>query len=227
MMAILTQIVFLIPEQPVGLATEFQDPVRAEALTSQSGMGNPVTAVLLNFRAYDTLLELTVLMFALLGTQVAVAASREREQPGNLRNPLLSATVGIIVPISFLVAGDLLWAGADHPGGAFQAGAVLGGAGIMLLLAGRLRRLTTRSLTVRLGAVAGAATFLLIGIGPMGSRGRFVQFPSGAANPLILVIEAATAASVPVIFVLLFQAVCDSIDLDEPDGSARPRGDPA
>ena len=32
-----------------------------------SGVSNPVTAVLLNFRAYDTLLELTVLLAAMLG----------------------------------------------------------------------------------------------------------------------------------------------------------------
>jgi multisubunit Na+/H+ antiporter MnhB subunit len=33
----------------------------------ESGVSNPVTAVLLNFRAYDTLLELAVLMAAILG----------------------------------------------------------------------------------------------------------------------------------------------------------------
>ena len=32
-----------------------------------SGVSNPVTAVLLNFRAYDTLLELAVLLTAVLG----------------------------------------------------------------------------------------------------------------------------------------------------------------
>ena len=47
------------------------DPVRlADQITAQlpnSGVGNPVTAVLLNFRAYDTLLELGVLLAAVLG----------------------------------------------------------------------------------------------------------------------------------------------------------------
>ena len=32
-----------------------------------SGVSNPVTAVLLNFRGYDTLLEMVVLLLALLG----------------------------------------------------------------------------------------------------------------------------------------------------------------
>lgn len=33
----------------------------------ESGVSNPVTAVLLNFRSYDTLLELAVLLAAILG----------------------------------------------------------------------------------------------------------------------------------------------------------------
>jgi multisubunit Na+/H+ antiporter MnhB subunit len=41
-------------------------PELAEALPL-SGVGNPVTAVLLNFRAWDTLLESIVLLAALLG----------------------------------------------------------------------------------------------------------------------------------------------------------------
>ena len=35
---------------------------------SESGVSHPVTAVLLNFRGYDTLLELVVLLLALMGT---------------------------------------------------------------------------------------------------------------------------------------------------------------
>jgi hypothetical protein len=41
--------------------------VAVESKLHQSGVKNPVTAVLLNFRDYDTLLELTVLLLALLG----------------------------------------------------------------------------------------------------------------------------------------------------------------
>jgi len=37
-----------------------------------SGVSNPVTAVLLNFRGYDTLLEMVVLFLALLGSQLPI-----------------------------------------------------------------------------------------------------------------------------------------------------------
>ncbi|HBH35695.1 MAG TPA: hypothetical protein DDW45_04780, partial [Gammaproteobacteria bacterium] len=50
-----------LPEQAVGLSEQVR--VNME----MSGVQNPVTAVLLNFRGYDTLLEMAVLLAALLG----------------------------------------------------------------------------------------------------------------------------------------------------------------
>ena len=48
-----------------------------------SGVRNPVTAVLLNFRGYDTLLEMGVLLVALLGVWSLGTAARTEE---SLRN---------------------------------------------------------------------------------------------------------------------------------------------
>ena len=53
---------------------------------SSSGVSNPVTAVLLNFRGYDTLLEVAVLMLALIG-MLAVGLPADR--------PLLSRNAKI------------------------------------------------------------------------------------------------------------------------------------
>ena len=98
-----------------------------------SGVSNPVTAVLLNFRGYDTLLELSVLLVALLGVWSLGGKSRQAASAVPL---LLSHLQQILVPVLILVSGYLLWAGAHAPGGAFQAGSVLGAAGVLLLLSG-------------------------------------------------------------------------------------------
>ena len=96
-------------------------------------MRNPVTAVLLNFRGYDTLLEMVVLLVALLGVWALGGRSlRPEAAPG----PVLDTLVRLLVPVLILVAAYLLWVGAHAPGGAFQAGSVLGAAGVLLLLAG-------------------------------------------------------------------------------------------
>ena len=88
-----------------------------------SGVDNPVTAVLLNFRGYDTLLEMCVLFSALLGSLILTESKIPYSPTPNWVMQLL---VLILVPVLLLVAGYLLWAGADHPGGAFQSGAVAG-----------------------------------------------------------------------------------------------------
>ena len=53
--------VLSLPDQSQGL----QGAVAGQL--EKSGVSNPVTAVLLNFRGYDTLLEMVVLTLALLG----------------------------------------------------------------------------------------------------------------------------------------------------------------
>ena len=110
-----------------------------EANLQASGVSNPVTAVLLNFRGYDTLLEMAVLLLALIGVwSLGATPMRRGADPG----PVLSVLVHGLVPMMILVAGYLLWAGAHAPGGAFQAGAVLAASGVLLLLTGK--RLTVR-----------------------------------------------------------------------------------
>lgn len=111
--------------------------VHVAAKLEASGVRHPVTAVLLNFRGYDTLLEIAVLLLALLG----VLAASDSERSTGLRLsaaplPLLQAMVRVLAPLMVLMAGYLLWAGAHRPGGAFQAGAVLAAAVVLLYLAG-------------------------------------------------------------------------------------------
>jgi len=98
-----------------------------------SGVSNPVTAVLLNFRGYDTMLEMVVLLVALIAVlSFETPSTNKKVAP----NTVLSILTAILVPLSILVASYLLWVGAYAPGGAFQAGSVLGAAGVLLLLSG-------------------------------------------------------------------------------------------
>ena len=119
--------VLSLPAQAPGLS------VYAVENINISGVSNPVTAVLLNYRAYDTFLELGVLLLALLGVwSLGCAGCQHQSSPG----PVLDSLSRLLVPILIMVSGYLLWAGAHAPGGAFQAGSVLGAAGVLLLLAG-------------------------------------------------------------------------------------------
>jgi len=187
--------VLSLPSQAPGLS----DHVAAKLETS--GVSNPVTAVLLNFRGYDTLLELGVLLLALLGVWSLGAAPERREPPPGLVLELLSR---LLVPLLILVAGYLLWVGAHAPGGAFQAGSVLATAGVLLLLAGW--RLDSRfsGLPLRLALVAGLGMFLLVAVVLMLVGGRLLEYPPSFAGALILLIEAAATLSIAAALAALF-----------------------
>ena len=180
-------VVLDLPELAEGLSADVLANMR------DSGVTNPVTAVLLNFRGYDTFLEMIVLLMALLGVW---SIGRELRHSRAKHGLVLDSLARTLTPIMILVAIYLLWVGGHAPGGAFQAGSVLSAAAVLLLLAGfRLRAgLTSRVLGLLL--VAGPAAFLLLAVLTLVIEGRLLEYPPTLAGPLILVIETIAAVSI-------------------------------
>jgi multisubunit Na+/H+ antiporter MnhB subunit len=172
-----------------------------DARLGESGVAYPVTAVLLNFRGYDTLLELAVLLLALIGVwSLAPASHLDNAEP----EPALAALSRLLAPLMILVAAYLVWVGAHAPGGAFQAGSVLGAAGVLLHLSGW--QLSPRAIgwPLRLVLVLGVAVFALIGLAVMGFGQPLLGYPLGWAKPAILTIELAATLSIGAILAALF-----------------------
>jgi len=168
----------------------------------ESGVGNPVTAVLLNFRGYDTLLEVAVLFLAIIGIwSMARTARLWIKYPDT---PILGAFVRFVLPLMAIVAGYLLWIGADETGGAFQGGAVLGGMGILWIAAAVwLPRRGGRALLRPLLAI-GLLAFLIAATWMLFARGNFFEYPPEAAKDIILMIEGAAMLSIGATLALLF-----------------------
>lgn len=165
-----------------------------------SGVSNPVTAVLLNFRAYDTLLELAVLLTAVLGI-FALGKAR----PGyRFAGPVFDSLARWLVPVLILTAGYLLWVGAHAPGGAFQAGATLAAAAIVLRLAGRSHIGLPAGSLLRVVMAAGVAVFLLVGLALLMLGQPFLGYPPAWAGALILVIESAAMLTIATTLVQAF-----------------------
>jgi multisubunit Na+/H+ antiporter MnhB subunit len=178
--------------------------LRAQVFTNlgNSGVSNPVTAVLLNFRGYDTLLEIVVLFLAALGAwSLGTVQLPDTMHPAR---PFLSALLRILLPAMVLTAGYLLWAGAHAPGGAFQAGAVLGGAGILLLLTEVRFASAIVRWPLRTALSAGILVFTGVALGSMALGGRLLEYPPHWAGVLILVIEIAATLSIGVTLMVLF-----------------------
>ncbi|MDO8274744.1 MAG: DUF4040 domain-containing protein, partial [Serpentinimonas sp.] len=165
----------------------------------QSEIAHPVTAVLLSFRAYDTLLEIAVLLVAVVAVQAAPAPP----QRALAHDPVLARVAAITVPLALLVALYLLWAGSSRSGGAFQAGAVLAGAVLLARFASL--PLDPQSRLTRPPVLAlGLALFILIGLVAGALAGAALGYPSGWVKPLVLAIEAALMVSIGATLVALF-----------------------
>jgi len=193
--AALAYTVWMLPPEGTGLGKEV-----AENL-DRSGVSNPVTAVLLNFRGYDTLLEVMVLLLALLGAWSLGMTTPLREAAPGI---VLDTLSRLLAPLLILVAAYLLWAGAHAPGGAFQAGAVLAAAGVLMLLSGWRLPAALSALPLRLVLVAGPATFLLLAVIALLLEGRLLLFSPEWAGRLILIIETTAMISIGATLIALF-----------------------
>jgi multisubunit Na+/H+ antiporter MnhB subunit len=165
-----------------------------------SGVENPVTAVLLNFRGYDTLLEIGVLLLAAVGV-LSLAPTKvvsAETAPERIQIILLR-----LLPFIVIVSAYLLWIGKYAPGGAFQAGAVLAAGGVLLVTSAvRLNHIVINSIPISLSI--GLLTFLAVALATMIAGDNFLQYPLPWAGTLILIIEAAATISIAVILTILF-----------------------
>ena len=160
----------------------------------RSGVTNPVTAVLLNYRGYDTLLEVGVLLLAIVGVW-----SLRRGGVGSVNlegRPLLLSLLRLALPVLVLGAGYLLWIGSFAPGGAFQGGALLGGALVLVLLGGLAGRALRRIKLIRWGLVLGLLVFSAVAGAVMMITGGLLEYPRGTGGTWILLIESAALLSI-------------------------------
>ncbi|MFU8817932.1 MAG: hydrogenase subunit MbhD domain-containing protein [Pseudomonadales bacterium] len=177
-----------------------------DAHLAESGVSNPVTAVLLNFRSYDTLLEAMVLVVALVGVWSltddrfwgGIPGLRQHARPDGVL-----AYFGRLLPVVGLLVGvHLLWAGAHAPGGAFQSATVLAAVWLLVAMAGLTGVPAVSGWRVRLLLVAGPALFLLFGLASA-LVSVFLHYPPNLAYPIILVIELSLTVSIAITLSLL------------------------
>ncbi len=185
--------------------------VATQANLASSGVENPVTAVLLNYRSLDTLLEVVVLFAAILcvwlverATAAAPHATALPRRAGPALGPVFLGFARLALPAAVLVGAYLLWLGAYAPGGAFQGGAVLAAVGIVLVL-GRLWVPRAAVLPwARAAFVIGTAVFTGAAVAAAALGGAFFEYPADQAKAWILVIEGVVTVSIAATLAALF-----------------------
>lgn len=177
-------------------------PELAMAELPASGVEHPVTAVLLNYRAWDTLLELLVVLFALLGARQLKLAPLRSAEPW----PLLLSWGQWLAPLALMTGSYLLWRGAFAPGGAFQAGTLWAAGAVILRLIGLLPPLHWRHWLVRALALVGLVVFFAVATLTAWLGSGWLTYPEGWAKPLILAIEVTATFSIATTLTLLMVA---------------------
>ncbi|WP_234051033.1 MULTISPECIES: MnhB domain-containing protein [unclassified Xanthobacter] len=199
--AALAAVVLLLPEPAPSLAPQVATNLPA------TDLGNPVTGVLIVFRALDTLLETVVLLVALIGVWSLSPDPLWRGRPAPLwpapPSGALDFLARVVVPVGVLVGIYLFWAGADVPGGAFQGGAVLAAMALLAIMAGLMPAPALGGRRLRLALLAGPFAFLGVGIAGWFVADAFLDYPDGITKPLIIAVEVAITASIAVALALL------------------------
>lgn len=172
-----------------------------------NGVANPITGVLLAFRALDTLLEAIVLVIALIGVW-SLGPDRAwggRPGPRYTADPsgILAYLARILPPVGIVIGIYLFWAGADHPGGKFQSATILAAMWMLVQMAGLADSPRTAQRGLR-GLIAfGPLAFIGVGVLGLAVTGTFLAYPDGWAKPLILVIEVALLPTLVLVLALL------------------------
>ena len=156
-------------------------------------LGNPVTSVLMAFRAMDTLLEKVVLLLATVGVW-SLAPDRlwgGRPGPRHQANPdgVFAFLARLLPPVGIVVGIYILWVSADDPGGAFQSGTILAAMWMLAMMAGLADAPPVSRRSLRFALIAGPLIFLLVGLGGLWLGDAFLSYPVAYAKALILAIE--------------------------------------
>jgi multisubunit Na+/H+ antiporter MnhB subunit len=201
----LAAVVLLLPDPGPTLA-----PAAVEN-SAATGLGNPVTNVLMAFRAMDTLLEKVVLLLALIGIWSLAPDRFWGGRPGMRHEAdprgVLAFLARLLPPLGIVIGLYVLWVGADHPGGAFQGGTILAAMWLLVMMAGLVDAPPISRRWLRLTLIAGPGVFLVVGLGGLWLGNAFLAYPLAYAKPLIVAIELAMTLTVAATLGLLMAGV--------------------
>jgi multisubunit Na+/H+ antiporter MnhB subunit len=179
----------------------------ALAHLAMTGLGNAVTAVLMVYRALDTLLEKVVLLLALVAVWSLAADRNWGDRPvfesrKDSDGPLIFLA-RVLIPLGVMVGIYLFWVGADDPGGAFAGGAMISAMALLGFFAGVCAVPRVDGVWLRIALVIGIAVFLVIGLAGLAAGSGFLTYPSNFAKPVIVLIEIAMTLSIGVTLAML------------------------
>jgi len=164
----------------------------------ETGAVNIVTAVVVAYRGFDTLGEVTVLFIAAVGVgAVLLPASRPAAEEKTEASLIVRTGSRVLFPFIILLGAYILVHGHLTPGGGFQGGAVIASGFLLLYLAwpGQGAARKAFSAVESLSGLAFVAVGILGIVYGVGFLGNFL--PLGVRNELL------SAGVIPIIYVAI------------------------
>ncbi|MBP0458765.1 MnhB domain-containing protein [Streptomyces montanisoli] len=199
----------------------------------QRHVTNIPSAIVFDYRGWDTLGEELILFTSVMGT--ALLLRRGREDTGERpRDKAASAAVrhagAFLVPVVLLLGIWTVSYGYLTPGGGFQGGLICSGAALFLWIAGsyRLHRGLTPTPLVDAAEGSGAAAYIATGLAALAAGQAFLAgfLPSGTVGSLlsggtIALLNWATGLEVAAAGVLIFHEFLEEYIQTVPNPSPR------
>jgi len=164
----------------------------------ETGATNIVTSVVVNYRGFDTLGEVTVLFIAAIGLGAVLAASgREKMRKTEPASLVLYTGCRILFPLILVFGTYIFIHGHLTPGGGFQGGAIIASGFLLIYLGCRERRISR--VAFNLAESLGGLVFVIIGLLGLAFGGYFLLnfLPKGTANTLF------SAGIIPIIYIAI------------------------
>ncbi|PLX38989.1 MAG: sodium:proton antiporter [Hyphomicrobiales bacterium] len=151
---------------PLGQAPMQVGQAIAARAAEETGAANIVAAILLGYRGFDTLGEVTILFVAATAAGLVLSGAGAGEAQTRPSGYILRVAAYMLFPFLLMLGAYIILHGHLTPGGGFQGGAILAAAFFVPLLANPASPLN-HTVAMVVEGFAGAA-FVLIGIVSLG-----------------------------------------------------------
>jgi len=164
----------------------------------ETGAANIVTSVVVNYRGFDTLGEVTVLFIAAIGLGAVLSTvSQKTARKVESASLVLYTGCRLLFPLILIFGTYIFIHGHLTPGGGFQGGAIIASGFLLIYLGCRERRINR--VVSNLVESLGGLIFVVIGLLGLVFGGYFLLnfLPKGTANTLF------SAGIIPIIYVAI------------------------
>jgi multicomponent Na+:H+ antiporter subunit B len=183
----------------VDLTDRVSDQYLEDGNINDLGSANIVTAVVVGYRGFDTLGEVTVLLISALGVALILGGSDKQKRLDLKFKPNFMLRVGskVLFVIILMTSLYIILHGHLTPGGGFPGGAIIASAILLMYLADDQFRSNIKGFKI-LEGVAGSL-FVIIGLLGLLFADYFLQnfIPVGTVGSLL------SAGIIPIIYVLI------------------------